>query len=81
MNCEWLLPHDEELAARDAEIMELKSKLLAATGARPKVLSASTSGDAHVSRVCPGTSTSPSPRRGKAPPVDSFSGDSVKTEF
>ena len=35
INCDQLLLHDEELAAKDAEIVELKSKLLSAVGTLP----------------------------------------------
>lgn len=95
INCDQFLLHDEEIAAKDAEIAELKSKLLMAVGMPPKdgPPSSRPARDEGMSAtpVKPLSKTPPptsvrvsgdlSPRRGKAPPVDSFSGDNELVRF
>ena len=97
MNCEQLLLHDEKLAASAAEIAELKSKLSMVIGTLPTdpprsvgpvvagrtiLLPPRVGHEAHSpSSLAARATASPSPRRGKAPPVDPFSGDSVETDL
>ena len=83
MNCDQSISYDEELAAKDAEIAELNRKLSAAHDARScsghaePVAATSDSLPRHSSTTS-GTSGS---RRGKAPPVDPFSGDDGVARF
>ena len=97
MNCEQLLLHDEELAASAAEIAELKSKLSMVIGTLPTdpprsvgpvvagrtlLLPPRVGHEAHSpSSLAARATASPSPRPGKPPPVDPFSGDSVETDL
>ena len=69
MNCEQSIMYDEELAAKDDEIAELHKKLAVAPH------SDHTEGHERTHHAPPATSLTTGPRRGKAPPVDSFSGE------
>ena len=81
MNCDQLVAHDEELAAKDAEIAELSRKLSAALGTLPQSdlkdhCDASGEGcERKVRQALTMSGGATGPRRGKAPPVDPFSGD------
>ena len=75
------------MAAKDAEIVELKSKLLSAVGTLPAEVSRPVSLSDKPTREplpsLPGVTVcdTVSPRRGKAPPVNPFSGDSELVRF
>ena len=80
MNCDRTISYNEELAAKDAEIAELKGKLSAAPGTHCRSNHAdlvAASSDS-LPRTTSGASGS---RRGKTPPVDSFSGDEGVIRF
>ena len=80
MNCDQTISYDEELTAKDAEIAELKVKLSAAPATHRRsdhgdLVAASSDG---LPRTASGAAGS---RCGKAPPVDTFSGDDGVTRF
>ena len=74
------ISYDEEMAAKDAEIAELKEKLSAAPGTHCRSDNADlvTASSDSLPRTTCGASGS---RRGKAPPVSPFSGDDGVTHF
>ena len=85
MNCEQLAAYDEELTSKDAQIAELHARLSALPPTRPldptvgafvPALSLTTMSP----RECPVAQTR-GKRQGKAPPVDSFSGESAELRF
>ena len=80
MNCDQTISYDEEMAAKDAEIAELKEKLSAAPGTHCRSDNADlvTASSDSLPRTTCGASGS---RRGKAPTVNPFSGDDGVTHF
>ena len=96
MSCEQLARHDEHLASKEEEIEKLKACLseLGSGPHRPVHVStvprvgtpeprpsAATTSVASSSPLLPHTPPSVSQRRGKAPPVDTFGGETAEINF
>ena len=72
MQCEQMVQSDNEIAEREAEISELRAKLAERESREIRVLEeGTTSGEEHKPRPSPGRVV----HRGKAPPVDAFTGE------
>ena len=76
-NCEYLAEHDELIAAKDAEIESLKSQLLA----MEQQTRESTPSEPDLPHVEPLRPLTDRRRRGKAPPVDSFTGEDMEIQL
>ena len=76
LSCEQIAELDKVLAARDAEILQLKSQLAAKrdTSGAPPSGTSSISETVSVPAVT-GSATTREDRRGRAPPIDLFSGE------
>ena len=82
MNCDQSILYDEELAAKETEIAELHRRLSVApsTCSCRSSMEITEAGESRL-RHSPTVGIGAGPRRGKAPPVDSFSGDDGVTCF
>ena len=82
MNCEQLAAYDEELTSKDAQIEELHARLCELPPTRPLDPTADTFVPTlSLTTTSPPVASVHVKRQGKAPPVDSFSGESTELRF
>ena len=82
MNCDQSILYYKELAAKEAEIAELhrRPSAVPSTCSLRSSMEITEAGESRL-RHSPTMGIGAGPRRGKAPPVDSFSGDDGVTCF
>jgi len=79
MSCEQVEEFEETTAAKDQEIADLKLRLAGQTAERRS--SPTLSVDSSIAELMPHTSTTRQMRRGRAPPVEMFSGENPGTHL